>query len=287
MEEAPAVPSSSPRPVRHTTRTNTIPYPETLLPQPDANCLTAATAAIRSRLKDTNIEFDFLDGLYSCTPAPGIDLFYEPPYFTYWEDATATEMRQTTNWLKAHIAQHGPYDAVLTFSQGCALAASALLLHEAEEPHTPPPFKAAIFICGGSPLPIMESVGYEISARAWDLDQRTRDALAAQADSASILAQGSSRWSGGGDLLKGMSEDEVRREIGGGPVKIRIPTVHVYGAKDPRFVASLQLSETCVAERRRVYDHGGGHEIPRFEAVSTNIVDLIRWALKEGGAMEG
>ncbi|PLN79540.1 putative EF-hand calcium-binding domain protein [Aspergillus taichungensis] len=245
------------------------------------------TSAIRSRLKDCNIEFDFLDGLYSCPPAPGVDLFYEPPYFTYWDNATTTEMRQTTTWLKAHIAQHGPYDAVLTFSQGCALAASALLLHEAEEPHRPPPFKAAIFICGGSPLPIMESVGYAISARAWDLDQRTSEALMAQADAESILAQGSSRWSGGRYLLGGMSEDEVRREISGGPVKIGIPTVHVYGAKDPRFVASLQLLETCVAERRRVYDHGGGHEIPRLEAVSTTIVNLIRWALKEGGVMKG
>ncbi|PKY05108.1 putative EF-hand calcium-binding domain protein [Aspergillus campestris IBT 28561] len=245
------------------------------------------TSAIRARLKDTNIQFDFLDGLHSSPPAPGIDLFYEPPYFTYWKDDTAAEMRQTSTWLKAYIAQHGPYDAVLTFSQGCALATSALLLHEAEEPHAPPPFKAAIFICGGSPLPIMESVGYEISARAWDLDRRTRKALAAQADSASILERGSERWSGGGDVLEGISVDEVRGEIGGGPVKIGIPTVHVYGKKDPRFVASLQLAETCVAERRRVYDHGGGHEIPRLEAVSTTIAGLIRWALKEGGALEG
>ncbi|KAI9369884.1 hypothetical protein BJX61DRAFT_517787 [Aspergillus egyptiacus] len=73
-------------------------------------------------------------------------------------------------------------------------------------------------------------------------------------------------------------EDEIRREMAG-PVQIGVPTVHIYGERDPRYIAGIQLSEICVKGKRKVYNHGGGHEIPRFEAVSRAIADLVRWAV--------
>lgn len=62
-------------------------------------------------------------------------------------------------------------------------------------------------------------------------------------------------------------------------LKIKIPTVHIYGAKDPKYVASIQLVHFC--EKSRTFDHGGGHDVPRLTGVSERIAELVEWAAKE------
>ncbi|RHZ52968.1 hypothetical protein CDV55_101197 [Aspergillus turcosus] len=244
------------------------------------------TASFRSHLKDLPIDFDFIDGPYPSTAAPGIDLFYPAPYYSFWEDDSLDAIQKTCSWLKGLIAERGPYDAVMMFSQGCAVGAAVLLLHHAREPAQPPPFKAAIFICGGGPLKVLESVGFEVPDKVKERDRAGREALAAQADSASILARGSARWTGEA-ALAGSGKADVDEEVWmgeiRGPFRLGIPTVHVYGNRDPRYVAGVQLSGICEPGMRRVFDHGGGHEIPRTERVSRTIADLVRWVLLEGG----
>ncbi|PYH87843.1 hypothetical protein BO71DRAFT_404334 [Aspergillus ellipticus CBS 707.79] len=170
----------------------------------------------------------------------------------------------------------------MMFSQGCALGSSAALLQLFKEPGRPLPFKAAIFICAGVPLQIMEKVGYEIAPQVWGKDLETRKALAAQADASAILSQGSARW-GAGNVYSA-PEADIRAEIEPSDVVINVPTVHVYGAKDPRSSAGIQLSQACDPTKRKMYDHGGGHEIPRTAVVTNDIAALVRWALLEGGA---
>lgn len=166
----------------------------------------------------------------------------------------------------------------MCFSQGCYLAASTLLLHQIHRPADPPPFKAAIFICGGAPLLLAESIGFDISEEVWTQDRAGRDALSAQADSGAILAQGAKRWVGvGSDSV----DEEAIRSVMSGPYRIDVPTVHLYGSKDPRYVAGIQLSGMCDPGKRRVFNHEGGHEIPRTEAVSKTIAELVEWALSE------
>ena len=163
------------------------------------------------------------------------------------------------------------------FSQGCVLGSSALLLHQEETPHLPPPFKAAVFICGGASLSVLEEMGFHVSAEARDRDLASRAALAQQAGSSALLAQGADRWTGLQTVNGGLSEDEVRKEITS-PYRINIPTVHIYGSKDPRWAAGVHLSGICEPTKRRTYDHGGGHEIPRTAAVSNSIAELFKWA---------
>ncbi|KAL4884253.1 serine hydrolase-domain-containing protein [Aspergillus karnatakaensis] len=294
------------------------------------------TSSIRSRLTDLDLDFDFLDGPYPSPPAPGVDLFYPPPYYSYYDetpqDTTFETLQRTHTWLSDIIAERGPYDLVLTFSQGSILAASMLLLHEAgRKIHAltdnttdkveelpipgPPPFKSAIFICGGAPLPLLEHIGYNILPQTKTRDLASRAALASMASSSSILARGSTRWTSSGldfdfTLSPNASltsypgpynqihihthaplpsayafnkEEEIRREITG-PVRITVPTVHIYGERDPRYIAGIQLSEVCERGVRKVYNHGGGHEIPRLEAISGAIADLVRWAVRAAKA---
>ncbi|BDD57769.1 hypothetical protein MPDQ_006785 [Monascus purpureus] len=241
------------------------------------------TSSFRPLLSDLDIEFNFIDAPYLSAPAPGVDLFFDPPYYCFWPEATVEAVRAARTWLNDLVARTGPYDAVMMFSQGCSLGASAFLLHQAETPHLPPPFKAAIFICGGAPLPTLESLGFEIPQSVWDRERASRKELAEQADSAAILARGAARWAGTDDSSV-ISEEETRKEIQG-PYKIPVPTVHIYGSKDPRYVAGIHLSGLCDASKRKTYNHGGGHDIPRKTDVSQTIADLVRWVLAEAGVV--
>lgn len=59
---------------------------------------------------------------------------------------------------KRFIAEEGPFDAVIGFSQGAALAASLLIHQSKTYPAEPSLFRAAVFICGAAPW---ESSGLE------------------------------------------------------------------------------------------------------------------------------
>ncbi|KAL5336584.1 serine hydrolase-domain-containing protein [Aspergillus crustosus] len=350
------------------------------------------TSSIRSHLKDLNLTFDFIDAPYPSAPAPGIDLFYPPPYYSYHDESsgstTLETIQETQRWLEGIIAERGPYDLVMGFSQGCVVAAGLLLLDEFEHRNAVArktreqgeqkeegiqgygkeeeedegekikrriPFKAVIFICGSAPLPLLEHIGYTISARTKARDLASRAALASMASSACILARGSNRWTASGldfdfsfdfDLDFNASfdstltsnpnppgphihdndnnngnnntkprkrihihlpprytspinkEEEIRLELSNPTstsitnprtrTKITIPTVHIYGERDPHYIAGIQLSEVCdtAGGKRKVYNHGGGHEIPRFEAVGGAIAGLVRWAVRASGGSE-
>ncbi|KAJ5167791.1 uncharacterized protein N7482_003385 [Penicillium canariense] len=239
------------------------------------------TSSFRAKLPDQSIEFDFVDGPFEGSAAAGVDLFYPPPYFSWWENDTVDDVRAAVARLNEYIATNGPYDAALMFSQGCVLGSSALLFHQEETPHLPAPFKSAIFVCGGPPMRILEELGFHVSAQARERDVASRNALAQQADNSAILTQGSNRWTGLESIDGGLSEEELRREIQC-PYRIPIPTVHIYGFKDPRYAAGVHLSAICQPEKRRTYNHEGGHEIPRTLNVNYAIAESVRWALAEG-----
>lgn len=235
-------------------------------------------ATFRKHLNDLDIEFDFINGPIESTPAPGVDIFYEPPYYSFWKVETLEDIQKARQWLLGYIAQHGPYDAVLAFSQGCALALSTLLLHTTETPHLPLPFKAAVFICGGPPFSVAESVGYVVKEETKTRDLQSRKDLGSQASTEAILAKGADRWDGSKKTR--LSDEELRAEIQG-PVKIDIPTVHIYGDKDPRYAAGVHLSAFFSQDKVTMYNHEGGHDIPRKDAVSRKIALLVTRAFEE------
>ncbi|MCJ1321642.1 hypothetical protein MMC15_006987 [Xylographa vitiligo] len=230
--------------------------------------------------------FDFINGPFPSLPAAGIDLFYPPPYYSFYSSASVPALDAAHAWLLGYIAEHGPYDAVMTFSQGGVLAGSLLLSHFINTPHLPSPFKLAVFLCSGLHLPALDDLGLPIGQKAWELDKKSRQALATQASSKAILAQGHERWTGiesaeatEGAVLEtdvyGLDFTQFPKEW-----RIRIPTVHVYGKKDPRCPASIQLAWFCEESKRREYDHGAGHEVPRKREVSMAIAEAVEWGLK-------
>jgi len=249
----------------------------------------ASAVAFRAKLGPSFV-FDFVDAPFRSAPAPGVDVLFEAGNFTWWPKPTVQSIRAAHLWLDDYVEEHGAYDAVCCFSQGCSLVLTYLLYHAKERPDEPLPFKSAVFICGGVPFSVLEDLGLHVSQKAKDINDRTGEALRRKAGklreiaaNIDMISPGFGLWDDTGDLLHDPSAVPERSDVFGldftafpGTALVDIPTVHVYGSKDPRWPSSMQLAHFCSS--RTMYDHGGGHEIPRSTAVSLRIAELVRHA---------
>lgn len=276
-----------------------------------ASIFKSQTAAFRSKLSGDFV-FDFVNAPFPSPGAPGIHAIYQTPTYTWWRQSTPEEIRAAHRWVADYTCQNGPYDAVCCFSQGCSLASTMVLYRSVEDALNPDsargelplPFRAAIFICGGVPLPALEDMGLPVSARAHEINQctgamlnGTASRLAELAADLKLIKRGVGLWDGNSKALvhnpehRPASSDVFGLDFTKFPAsaRIRIPTVHVYGSKDPKWPAAMQLAEFC--DDRVEYDHGGGHDIPRSTEVSMKIADMVRQVVQrvmplEGGILE-
>lgn len=252
-----------------------------------ASIFKSQTVAFRNKL-DSSYQFDFVDAPFRCSPAPGVDVIFNSGNYTWWPQATPQAIRASHLWLDDYIAEHGPYDGVLGFSQGCSLVGSYLLYHAKENAGAPLPFKVAIFICGGMPFSALEDLGLPVSKRAHDISERTSQMLKNKAAELKMWAAnvdkiqpGVGLWDNTNGLLHDPNKKPNPTDVFGldytafpQNIRINIPTVHISGAKDPRWPASMQLAFFC--NSRLMYDHGGGHDVPRSTEVSLRIAQLVR-----------
>lgn len=83
------------------------------------------------------------------TCGQGIEEFIGPgETLAYYDQNSAASVLAAIDDLSDWIAQNGPFDGVMGFSQGASLASMVL----ARAGHTnPPPFAFAVFICAGLP----------------------------------------------------------------------------------------------------------------------------------------
>ncbi|KAJ5794583.1 DUF341 domain protein [Penicillium paradoxum] len=63
--------------------------------------------------------------------------------------------------------------------------------------------------------------------------------------------------------------------------RIPIPTAHIVGRKDDEHPRQLLLHRLCDNRRATVYDHGGGHEIPRHPSAVKGMSDAICRAIDQ------
>ncbi|KAK9417673.1 hypothetical protein SUNI508_01430 [Seiridium unicorne] len=247
------------------------------------------TSSLRRKLEeispDLTCEFDFVDGPQPSAPAPDTPLFYDPPHYAFYEGTDVKAIRKAREWLGEILEQRGPYDGALLFSQGCALVSSYMLYQQWYEPEAPPPFRFALFMCGGVPITALKDLGVPVSKEVEDLDEATKRQLVEKTtceitrdrwqltDYATVVR----RAQFDSDNCFGLNLNRIPPEL-----KIRIPTAHVYGRKDPRLPASVQLAGLCDPYIRKVYDHGGGHELPRNREVSEELAHLLLWCIQRG-----
>ncbi|KAL3479545.1 serine hydrolase FSH [Aspergillus californicus] len=105
-------------------------------------------------------EYVFLDGPVSCGPAKEIPPSMPGPFHNWYDGLSSSQVREAHDFVMDVIEDEGPFDGVIGFSQGAALALSILYHHEICHPNRPPLFRFAIFFCAVlsiSPDPMFNS----------------------------------------------------------------------------------------------------------------------------------
>lgn len=75
--------------------------------------------------------------------------FAAGPHLAFYEGILAQPVKEAHDLLTTIIAEEGPFDGVMGFSQGASLAISYLIQHQIDNPDQPPPFRfAVLFSCG-------------------------------------------------------------------------------------------------------------------------------------------
>ena len=146
--------------------------------------------------QDGAAEFRFVQGTHSVpTPEGYTEYFGPPPYYSFYTDFNVEDLERTwlskdseqvydspedtmrsldatgslvfntegyaqdIDWLNKLLESEGPFDAVLGFSLGAAVAATLLVdnIRKSRDSGVPSMFKMAIFMCGSPPFDLEHS----------------------------------------------------------------------------------------------------------------------------------
>ncbi|KAL1581637.1 hypothetical protein WHR41_09600 [Cladosporium halotolerans] len=216
-------------------------------------------APLKSRLP-TEVRFDFIDAPIEGAPAPGIEDYFKPPYFVWHRQWAPTEVSKAHEYVKAAIAQNGPYDGVIGFSEGAALAAALLLEGAAGKgPLVEPMFGFAVFFNAVNVLSPSEELGIRM------LESDVRDSVKSFEEG--NIDHGCPAL----DCVYALCSDAI-------PALIAVPTLHVVGLHDVFTARSHDLIKLCKPENATVVTSKVGHELPKgrdWDVVARRVDNMI------------
>ena len=207
-------------------------------------------AFLRSNFSDRTLLF--------CDPE--VASFYPGAYFCYYDLPTPNLVRQAHEFVREVMEEDGPFDGVIGFSQGAALASSMMLQHAKSNP-LDDLFKLAIF--AGASLP-------------YNLDDATRlSEYEAQISETPGKAQSADEPRGfptkpGANLEPFLGRYHPTKE----ETRIMVPTLHIVGDLDPFAPQSRLLAKLCGGDAKTV-NHNSGHRIPRDRAFQHKAVTAL------------
>lgn len=198
----------------------------------------------------TQIEFDFVDAPFVGAPAPGIGgLFESPPYFVWNQCYDPCEVSKVHDFVRGVLAQGGPYDGVIGFSEGAALAA-ALLIEDASniDGRQTPMFRFAVFVNAVNLISPSAKLGRKLS------ENEARGAMDA------FNGEPSKHRYPALDCVYALCARTV-------PALINIPTLHVIGVRDKFRDRSEDLVKLCEGDLATAVRSPAKHEMPRGQAL--------------------
>ncbi|KAK5807309.1 hypothetical protein VI817_001567 [Penicillium citrinum] len=119
------------------------------------------TGGLRQALEAKGHTFTFINGSLDAKVEAELEGIVDGPFYNHYPrspDLPSSGLNDAFEHIQNETAQKGPFDAVMGFSQGAALAAAFLIHHAKTNPTSPPPWRVAVFLCGGIPW---ESSGLE------------------------------------------------------------------------------------------------------------------------------
>ncbi|KAJ5895850.1 uncharacterized protein N7473_005249 [Penicillium subrubescens] len=112
------------------------------------------TGGLRQPLEQKGHRFTFVNGILPSGVEEGLEGVVDGPFYSHYPRDPVLPSAQLTEafeHIQRAIDNEGPFDAVMGFSQGAALAAALIAHHTKTNPTAPPIFRAAVFLCGGLP----------------------------------------------------------------------------------------------------------------------------------------
>lgn len=219
----------------------------------------AQLGGIIGRLDPTHT-FVFVDGLVACEPAEGVDALFPGPFCCYYDKPVAGQLEAAYALVREVLDEEGPFDGVVGFSQGAALAASLLLRHQATHPHGPDLFRLAVF--AGASLPFDRASADPQRPNPYHAAVCPRTGAVRLEDGKPAAAVDTSLVNGFLAPLVPGDEPLHRYHPLREKARIAIPTVHILGRSDPFYPQGRLLAELC-AEPAVMVEHHMGHLIPR------------------------
>ncbi|GIJ97914.1 hypothetical protein Aspvir_000020 [Aspergillus viridinutans] len=258
----------------------------------NSSILEAQLEPIRAYLP-RNWEFEFLDGEMETEPAPGVDAIFPGPYFCYHGEPVPNDVQNAYDLVLEVVREEGPFDGVLGFSQGAAMASTLLLNHARTNP-TEELFKMGVFISAMMPFDMASGklkVTYDPAQRElfaihqdaegnatgddhidWMTDVRSK-ALIDEFEARRPMAASAKEATSVDVLLRFHPTTHTRR--------IRIPTVHVIGEKDQYADHGRALVGMCEPRLAHVVTHDGGHQLPRRTSTVAKVAGAIQTAVEQ------
>ncbi|KAB8074709.1 serine hydrolase-domain-containing protein [Aspergillus leporis] len=192
------------------------------------------SAAIRYELGNEHT-YDFVEGVVPWEPSVAINM--NEPTFSFCDPEEPQSCRQAARDLEEYIKEEGPFDGIIGFSMGAAMALSWLVnwFRSTEGSGSDAvPFKVAIF--------------FSNAIQPYDHDELNRGHIA-HLDSAQV-----------------------------GKV-IDIPTAHIWGSADPQEDQARWAVDFCNPEKKSIFVHAKGHEIPNSVGDTISIAKVVNRAI--------
>lgn len=191
------------------------------------------------------MEFDFVDAPYEGGPAPGIDQYFKPPFLVWHNDFVPSQVSRVHDYIRAVVAQDGPYDGVIGFSEGAALAAAILIEDTSSvDGWCIPTFRFAMFFNAVNLLSPTKAFGKRL------LESDVKKAM-------DTFTEGANKHQYPAlDCVYTLCAKSV-------PALINVPTLHVLGLRDNFREASEELIKLCEGHRATTVRTTAGHEMPR------------------------
>ncbi|KAF1970334.1 hypothetical protein BU23DRAFT_582091 [Bimuria novae-zelandiae CBS 107.79] len=215
-------------------------------------------------------QFTFVDGAIPCGRGPGVPRWAKGPFYSYAAGFSPPQVQDALDRLDHFIKEKGPFDGVLGFSLGAALAMIYILDQQAR--HATSPFLFAVLF---SPIFIAspdKTYCRELVTQMLDDKHEVFRAAFPDGEFARLLDRTFSEY-----LQTVMS---MRSMVG---MRVRIPTVCVTGEKDHSTIVeqSRAARELCMPSLTLVHTHRGGHDIPFTRSDVKSIASSIRNVAEE------
>ena len=235
--------------------------------------------------------------------------FSDQPLYTYFDPFKPASILQTEVELFGILAEEGPFDGVIGYSEGAEAAAQLLIRDAKNHPWKLPHervFPWAVFINGGSPIEVFHLTEAEATDGVIESSEEVQKAL-------SVFVRHSNTRARKGDqndpdfdperLKKLLSLLQIKQLVDGrlfltdgeygmtrydGGVQgslIDVPTLHVRCPSEENRHHGLHLLEMCEKSCVVEYHHTHGHDFPRGRAQMKQIANLIRDTAERAGRL--